>query len=217
MDRHPVVTADYPENLTGGIMICGYNFGFSSQDQDDEEKGETAGESMPSFFSDAKVNNTLFRNRLLAWLNIWGRSMETDASRIEEYERSFFQTNWLGTQTNTIAEDEITIDKLVAESDGILSLIEDRKPRLIIFTGSDLIEALNDIRIRERVESILGSRPGNAEVFRSDVPVGKTKFKLLKQDFPRTTVISVPHATGTRGLSDEYMAGFREIMRGLLK
>ncbi|OAN92655.1 MULTISPECIES: hypothetical protein [Marinobacter] len=216
MDQHPVVTADYPENLIGGIMICGYNFGFSSKDHDDEEEGVTAEQSAPSFFSDAKVNNTLFRNRLLTWLNNWGRPMETDASRIGEYEHSFFQTNWLATQTNTIAEDKITVDKLVAESDGILSLIEDRKPRLIIFTGSDLIEALNDIRIRERVESILGPRPGNAEVFRSDVPVGKTKFKLLKQDFPSATVISVPHATGTRGLSDEYMAGFREVVRGLL-
>ncbi|MEQ9546361.1 MAG: hypothetical protein RIK85_10190 [Marinobacter sp.] len=216
MEQHPVVTADYPENLSGGIMICGYNFGFSSQDQEDEEKGVTAQESAPSFFSDAKVNNTLFRNCLLAWLNNWGRPLETDATKIGGYERSFFQTNWLGTQTNTIADDGITINKLVAESDGILSLIESRKPRLILFTGSALIEALNDIRIRERVESILGTRPGNAEIFQSDVPVSGTKFKLLKQHFPEATIVSVPHATGARGLSDEYMTGFRDIMQGLL-
>ncbi|TYC63801.1 hypothetical protein FMN52_00830 [Marinobacter sp. BW6] len=216
MDQHPVVTADYPENLLGGIMICGYNFGFSSQDQDDEEKGLKTEESAPSFFSDPQVNNTLFRNRMLLWLDKWGRPLETDADRIGSYEKSFFQTNWLGTQTNTIADDTITINKLVAESDGILSLMEARKPRLVIFTGSDLIEALNDIRVRERVESILGPRPGNAEIFRSDVPVKGTKFKLLKQDFPVTTVVSLPHATGTIGLSDEYIEGFRNIMNGLL-
>ena len=67
MNQHPVITADFPENMSGGIMICGYNFGFSSRDQKNEDCGVEATEPERSFFSDSHVNNTLFRNRLLKW------------------------------------------------------------------------------------------------------------------------------------------------------
>lgn len=216
MDAHPVVTADYPENLSRGIMICGYNFGFSAADAEREEQGIMAAEQPSSFFSDSQVNDTLFRNRLVRWLNSWGPPLANDGKNVGAYERSFFQTNWLGTQTNTIADDGISIGKLVAESEGILSLIEVRKPRLIIFTGSQLIEALNDIKIREKVESILGPRPGNAQIHVSDARTTGSKFKLLEQQFPETAIVCIPHATGARGVSDEYMAGFRGIMQRLL-
>lgn len=216
MHQHPVVTADFPENLSGGIMICGYNFGFSAQDQKNEENGVEAPEAELSFFSDSRVNNTLFRNRLLKWFDSWGSELETDASKIGSYERSFFQTNWIATQTATIADDNISNARLVAEADGILSLIASREPRLILFTGSKLIEALNDSEVREQVERILGTRPGNAKIYQSEVPVKGTKFKLLRQDFPNAVVVSTPHVTGTRGISDEYMAGFRRIMQDVL-
>ena len=58
---HPVVTKDFPENLSGGVMICGINFGYSSKDEALEKSGVLQEIDAPSFFSDLSVNNTRFR------------------------------------------------------------------------------------------------------------------------------------------------------------
>lgn len=216
MKTHPVLTASFPENLNGGIMICGYNFGYSSEDKENDQSGLTIDAEPPSFFSDRKRNDTRFRNRLLTWLKSWGKELQTETDKVGSFERSFFQTNWLDTQSSTISEDGISIKKLVDESEGILSLIESRRPRVILFTGSLMIEALNDTRIRKKVEALLGARPGNAIVHDSEVATSGPKFKVLMQEFPKATVISVPHVTGAMGVSDEYMAGFRRVMEPLL-
>lgn len=38
MNNHPVITADYPSNQTGGVMICGINFGYSVADEELEQQ-----------------------------------------------------------------------------------------------------------------------------------------------------------------------------------
>lgn len=214
--NHEVVTRDYPENLTGGIMVCGYNFGFSVEDESSELAGVCAEPEAKSFFSNASVNDTRFRNKLVSWMHSWGIPLETEESKATSFERSIWQTNWINTQTRTIADDKITVNSLVENSGSILELIEERKPRVILFTGSLLIEALNDIRIRDEVERILGDRPGNAEIHYSETPTTGTRFKVLTQMFPQAAVVSLPHATGSIGLADDYMAGFRQLMEKLL-
>jgi hypothetical protein len=210
MSTHQVVTKDYPENLAGGIMICGINFGYSAEDEACEKAG-VSGEREPcSFFSDKAVNNSRFRNRVLTWLSGWGFSFATVSVEEGAFERSFFQTNWLDTQTRSITSDQpINVETLVQESNSFLELVEERKPSAIIFVGADLIEAFNDIRIRERVVSILGSRSGNAEIYQADLPgyAGK-RFKLLAQRFGETQIIGLPHPQA-HGLTDEYMAGLK--------
>lgn len=88
----------------------------------------------------------------------------------------------------------------------MLALIRERKPRAIVFVGNLLIEAFNDIRIREKVESILGPRSGNAQIHKG-IPqqLGARAFKVLTQDFGTTTIVCVPH-TATQGISYDYMA-----------
>jgi hypothetical protein len=210
MLRHQVVTRDFPENLRGGIMICGINFGYSVEDEKRENRGTLSGPEPLSFFSDKAVNNTRFRNRILTWLCSWGLEFVTRAGEEGAFERSFFQTNWLNTQTRSITSNgAISVETLVQEADAFLRLLEQRKPTVIIFVGSQLIEALNDIRIRERVVSILGERSGNAEIYRGDLPNYKgTKFKMLTQTFGQTRIISLPHPQA-RGLSDEYVASLK--------
>ncbi len=211
MSTHQVVTKDYPENLAGGIMICGINFGYSAADEARENAGITSEREPLSFFSDRLVNNHgHFRNRVLDWISSWGFSFATTAGEEGSFERSFFQTNWLDTQTRSVTSDQaINVETLVRESDSFLSLIQERKPSVIIFIGAKLIEAFNDIRIRERVVSILGRRSGNAEIYQADLPgYGGKKFKLLAQRFGETQIIGLPHPQ-TRGLTNLYMAGLK--------
>ncbi len=208
--EHTVVTKDYAENLIGGIMICGINFGHSAQDEAREKSGCPSIPDLPSFFSDKAVNNTRFRNKILTWLSSWGFEFCAEAGKEGEFERAFFQTNWLDTQTRSIASDgPITIDVLVREADSFLNLLEKRRPSVIMFIGAQMIEALNDIRIRQRVVSILGERSGNAKIHRAELRDYKgIKFKLLAQKFGDTQIISLPHPQ-SRGISDAYIAGLK--------
>lgn len=214
MNNHPVLTLEHPSNLQNGIIICGINFGYSDEDARLEEAGQTHELDAPSYFSDTRVNNTIFRNRILKWLLSWDIPLSTKPGNETELDYTFFQTNWLNTQSHDISTDEkITNKTLVDDSDGILGLIESRKPRLVIFVGSMLIEALNDISIRDRIESLIGKRPGNAIIhYSANSDPQEKRFKVLTQDFEFTRVVSLPH-TNTIGLSDAYMAGFKELLQ----
>ncbi|WP_149425825.1 hypothetical protein [Oryzomicrobium terrae] len=213
---HPVVTKDYPENKQGGVMVCGINFGYSEEDKSRDDSGSSLKVEPLSFFSDMAVNKTRFRDRLLTWLSSWGVDLATSSGSEGGLERSFFQTNWLNTQTNSVSSDGvISNDLLVKEAGGILDLMQDRKPKLIILVGSCLIEVLNDIRIRERVELILGERSGNAIIHRVDFPAMQgRKFKVFTQSFGNAKVIGLPHVQ-SRGLTNEYMARFDGVFKGV--
>lgn len=199
-------------------MICGINFGYSKEDERQDFAGEAHEPEPLSFFSNKAVNNTRFRNRLLTWLDSWGICLATSFGNEGAFERSFFQTNWLATQTNSVtSEGAITVNMLVHEADGVLTLLQERKPTTIILVGAALIEALNDIKLRERVESILGARSGNAIIHRGTV-LGKPskQFKVLTQSFGSTQVISLPHVQSL-GLTDDYMASFRPIIQTMFR
>ncbi len=213
---HRVVTQDFPENLNGGIMICGINFGFGVEDEKIEASGQNVPDEPSSTFSDRSVNNTRFRNRILRWLESWDIPLSTAASDASPLDRAFFQTNWLDTQTkNTTNDEPITVNLLVEKADSILGLIEQRQPSIVLFVGSELIEALNDSRLRNKVEQLLGQRPGNAQIHRRQSPEGKKQFKILTQKFPRAQIISLPH-TQSLGLTDAYMAQFRDLIRPII-
>lgn len=217
-EPHPIITKDYPENKHGGVMICGINFGYSDEDRRLDLAGEPPEAEPLSFFSDKAINNTRFRNRLLTWLSSWDIGLATSSGHEGALERSFFQTNWLSTQTTSVTSDSaITTSVLVQEAGGVLNVLQERKPKTIFLLGATLIEALNDIRLRERVESILGTRAGNAIVHRTNSPGAPSKqFKLLTQSFGKTQVIGLPHVQA-RGLTDEYMASFKPVIQNLLR
>ena len=39
MHTNQVITKSYPENLNGGFMICGINYGHSIHDEENEKNG----------------------------------------------------------------------------------------------------------------------------------------------------------------------------------
>lgn len=86
---HQVITKEYPENLFGGIMICGINFGYSVEDEALEKSGVIAAQEPLSFFSDNAVNNTRFKNRVLAWLSSWGFEFVTENGKEGAFEHAF--------------------------------------------------------------------------------------------------------------------------------
>lgn len=214
--KHPVVTKDYPENLNGGIMVCGIDFGFTASDEEAERENTAPSSEEPkSFFSDLAVRTTdKFRRRLLRWLDLWGVTLEKESGSESARERSFFQTNWLDTQNRNNSG---PVDDLVDGADHFLKLLEDRKPRVILFSGANLIEALNNGRIRKKVEKTLGAWPGKASIHKMEAVGGGKSFTVRVQHWQNTTVISLPHPTGSWGISDSYMAQFGDLLRPLIE
>lgn len=205
-----VITKSYPENLEGGFMVCGINYGYSVADEEKEKVGTPVEVENQSFFSDATVRKTdRFKNRVLKWLRGWGLEFVTTPGIERAFERSFFQCNWLDSQTRSVGSDvQITNEVLVNEAEGFLSLLAQRKPSVIFLFGSKLIEALNDERIRPRVIAIFGERT-TPKIYTANIPdyQGK-KFPVRVQKFGETVVISSPHPQA-QGLSDAYMTAIK--------
>lgn len=204
---HKVVTRDYAENLTGGVMVCGINFGFTKDEEKNEASGIVQEAEVLSFFSDQTVNNTKFRNRVLKWLRSWKIDLNGQPNKEGHLEKIYFQTNWIDSQTRDVkSEGAINNETLVKYSSGFLCLVEHRKPRIIVFVGSSLIQAFNDIRLRAGIEAVLGARSGNAQILdiNADLYKGR-RFKVFFQKFGETHILCLPHPQ-TRGLSDEYIA-----------
>lgn len=207
---HQVITATYPENYFGGIMICGINYGYSSQDESKEHDTTTSQALSLSFFSNASIDRGRFSPRIQKWLNSWGFGFASKPGEETSFEKSFLQTNWLDTQSRSVTSDgKITVNTLVEESTSFLELLKQRKPSTIVFAGSSLIEAFNDIRIRDQIEDIFGERSGKPDIYvASNSSEYKRQFKVLHQRYGSTHVISLPHPQ-TRGLSDEYMSNIK--------
>lgn len=205
-----VITKSYPENLEGGFMVCGINYGYSIADEEKENAGAITEIEKPSFFSDGTVRKTdRFKNRVLKWLKGWGLEFVTTPGMERAFERSFFQCNWLDSQTRSVSSDgQITNEVLVNEAAGFLNLLAQRKPSVIFLFGAKLIDALNDERIRPRVIAIFGERK-DPKIYTADIPnyQGK-KFPVRVQKFGETIVISSPHPQA-QGLSDAYMAAIK--------
>ncbi|MDR1849918.1 MAG: hypothetical protein LBQ75_07750 [Zoogloeaceae bacterium] len=200
-------------------MICGINGGKSKKDEERAASGGQAEERYSSFFSDQgrspkAANNYRFRNRLLTWfIHCWGIKLETRRGHDGAFERSFFQTNWLDTQSHDAKG--ISHEVLVDGADGFLKLLEQREPSVIMFFGSGLIEALNDPRIRDRVINILGKWSGKTDGCTVDRCIvdkfgrkTQIKFEMKTQKFGETYIIGLPHPQRW-GLSDEYVEKLR--------
>ena len=103
---HKVVSRDFPENIQGGIMICGINYGYSKQDEmadSDAVRIEQEQDAALSFFSDVSVNGGPYKTRILEWLTGWGIPLERDTAQPSGLERSYLQTNWIDSQTRSIS------------------------------------------------------------------------------------------------------------------
>ncbi len=210
ISANKVVTKDYPENIEHGFMVCGINYGYSVADEKRERAGSVGQIEQPSFFSDLSVRKTdKFRNRIIKWLKNWGFDLVTEAGKEGPLERRFFQCNWLDTQARSTEHDEITLDTLVKESDGFLGLLSQRRPSVVFLGGSILMNAVNDKRLLPRIVNILGEA-SEERIYLGDLPDYRgRRFRVRVRNFRNAVIIGLPHPTGSRGLSDAYMASIK--------
>lgn len=195
-------TACFAENRKAGIMICGINWGGSPEEESTEEK--------ESFFSDSSVNSYPYRNRLLVWFELFGHPLSTKPENAGVFEKSIIQTNWLNNQSPNMNGKSLYTECVNqwANFEYHLSTLE---PKIIVFLSVSLLDTLNSQACIKNATKTLGEAC-KPDYFQKDIYHGEKKLKRFRvgiQKFSKTTIIALPHPTGSRGLSNDYISAFK--------
>ena len=207
----PIHTRIYPQNSKGGILLCGINHGYSENDKNLDESGVNREDPYKSFFSDKEVNDYPFRNNIVKWFSLWGYKLGDSIEGIGDFEKSIVQTNWLQTCSNNMSGIN-THQACIQDNELFLETCEQLKPKILILFSKELLWAFNSHELNEKVGSIFGKKINGTDWLQKDIiSNGKkcTRFKVGFQQYERLNVISLPHATSARGLSDDYIASFK--------
>jgi hypothetical protein len=190
------------ENKQNGLMICGINWGGAESESSEHEE--------QSFFSDIKVNDYLYLNRLCTWFELFGHPLQKTLEKAGAFERSIIQTNWLTSQSRNMNGKSL-YEECVIELNNFEYHINEFKPKLIIFLSVSLLDILNSKVCKPVAEKLFG-KSEKPTYIKKDVYHDKGKyirFRVGIKNFENTKIIALPHPTGSRGLSDAYLAEFR--------
>ncbi|WP_373740973.1 hypothetical protein [Neisseria sp.] len=206
-------------NDQNGLMICGYEWGWSKADEAAYEAGELhqpETETEHTFANRARhygeqAKKWRYDNAVKKWFELWGHPLdENDLGGA--FEKSIVLTNWAATQGNQIDNKNKFIQPEHIEN--FLYHIEKLRPKVILFMGSRLMDYLNHRDVLPRFKQIVGEQtaPLKVEQKASD----GTRFKVRFQSFEHCEVVCLPHPSASRGLSDKYIALFEPEMNRIL-
>lgn len=203
-----VDTKHYNEQFSG-IMICGYNWGVGLADK---ERGTSE-----SFFSDERYGNR-YRNRIIEWFDLWGYRLEREPGNESFLEKSIVQTNWLPSQSASLAGNNV-VESCIQNVENFALHVSHFRPKILFLMGKNLIDALNSPHCLPVIKPIFGE--GSAPVhLRKVVKSGNKKlrqFRVSFQRFKEIGVVCLPHPSGSRGLSNEYVASFSNEINEMVK
>lgn len=207
----PIETALFPENRLGGLLLCGINDGLTSAEAHQDAAGIDRSAPFRSFFSDERVQDTRFRNTIVKWFSHWGYHLQGDWRLAQGLDRALVHTNWLMSATNNVGGIDVR-RACIDDPHPFLNLCEELRPGLIIFFSKQLMSAFTSGELRPRVEVLFGASQGDTDWFQADVPNVKA-FKVGIHRFEQLTTISLPHPTGSRGISDDYIEALMPRLR----
>ena len=202
-----------------GLMICGYEWGWSKAD----EAAYVAGEyKLPenkidhtfankSLYFGEQAKKWRYDNTIKIWFEMWGHPLDENELG-GAFEKSLVQTNWAATQGNKIDNPNKFLQP--EHVDNFLYHIEKLRPKLILFMGSNLTNYLNRANVLPRFEQLVGKQTQPLRVVQKDF--SGTRFKIRFQSFENCEVVCLPHPSASRGLSYDYIALFEPEMNRIL-
>lgn len=205
-----------------GILICGYEWGFSQADQRLHAEGNPA----PFFDKGAKTtfsNKTpahgdralawRYDNRIHRWFDLWGHPLNRDGLG-GVFEKCIVQTNWCSTEGHHIEcsyhaklSDPLQVENFIFHT-------AELDPALIMFMGSTMIDVLQYPTVLSRFTKIAGSQISSLQKVQKEF--SGRRFFVGFQSFKRCSVVSLPHPSSSRGLSDNYIALFANEIGSLI-
>lgn len=196
-----------------GILICGYEFGFSKEDQ------RLLSNEIPQFFdknAEATFSNKTpiygdralawrYDKRIVRWFELWGHPLSRNGLG-GQFEKCIVQTNWCDTQGHHIAENYYAKLSDPAQVDNFIFHVKELDPSLILFMGSAIIDVLQTKAIMNKFIEVVGSEVSSLKKFQKEFR-GR-KLKIGFQNFEKCNVVSLPHPSSARGLSNDYIQLF---------
>lgn len=201
-----------------GLIICGYEWGWSKADQENEGKTPPIDFSIECTFSNKtlrygeQAKGWRYDNAIKKWFTLWGHPLNEDGLG-SDFDKCIIQTNWAYTSNYSIDGYERFL-----EDDAInnfLHHIEELKPKVILFMGRKLIDLLRNEKVWDRFTAIVGNEVEPVKVFQKEEYDG-TRFKVFFATFETCKVVCFPHPSSSRGLSNEYISLFKTEMDKIL-
>lgn len=198
-----------------GIMICGYEWGLPKEEIEKNKNSQTKIDFEAETTFSNKINvhkkNYPYDERIIKWFKLWGHPLQRNNNG--KIEKCIVQTNWCNTQGNNMKKISIH-QKLLNCKDNFLFHIEKLHPKIIFFMGSKMIDVLNNQEIKKDFMRIMGREIKPLQKLQK--PFNGRVFKIGFQSFEKCDVISLPHPSGSRGLSDEYIKLFKDEIKTIL-
>ncbi len=202
-------------NDQNGLMICGYEWGFSKEDQRLFDSGEPVfhNQTANTTFSNKypahgeRALSWRYDNRIIKWFSLWGHPLSRDGLG-DDFEKCILQTNWCNTDGHKIRENYYTKLTNPQQLKNFIHHIKTFTPDLIFFMGSEMINILQDKRVMGMFSEEMGDPKSPPRI--NQKPFPGRRFKISFQEFEKCKVVSFPHPSSSRGLSDEYIGLFSE-------
>ena len=204
-----------------GLMLCGYEWGLSKEDQLNIETGIELfyDPSALTIFSNKLPRHGKraliwkYDNRIIKWFTIWGHPLSRDKLGTD-FEKSIIQTNWCNTQANKIEENFYHKLTNIPQLENFIFHIKTFEPSLIFFMGSEMIDILQETKVLNEFSKIMGNAKSKPKKIQKEFD-GR-RFKIGFQEFDKCQIISLPHPSSSRGLSDDYMVLFSDEIGSLI-
>lgn len=199
-------------NDKNGLMICGYEWGWSKEDQklDESDSRPTVDMSIECTFSNKSLrygpssNTWPYDKNIKKWFKFWGHPLN-DENLGSDFDKCIIQTNWAYTSNADIESYNRFLEKEAV--DNFIHHIEVLRPKVILFMGSKLINFLRNIDVWDRFTTIVGPEIEPLKMVQKTDFDG-TRFKVYFDNFEQCQVVCLPHPSSSRGLSDEYIKLF---------
>lgn len=205
-----------------GILICGYEWGFSQEDQRifadgmpvpffDKDAVTTFSNKTPAH--GARALSWRYDNRIHRWFELWGHPLIRDGLG-GPFEKCIAQTNWCTTEGHHMSGSyhaKLTDSEQV---ENFLFHISTLDPALILFMGSVMIDVLQEPSIHRRFCELMGKQSGPLIKVQKDF--SGRQFKVGFQEYERCNVVSLPHPSSSRGLADNYIAMYSQEVGALI-
>ena len=208
-------------NDKNGLMICGYEWGFSEADQKLVESGEEIfydKDAVTIFSNKSPAHGDRafawrYDNRIVKWFSLWGHPISRTALG-GDFEKCIMQTNWCNTDGHKISENYFQKLTNPEQLENFIYHIQYFEPSLIFFMGSEMIHILQNPIVLERFSQVMGTPEEQPIIVQK--PFSGRRFKIGFQSFKKCNVISMPHPSSSRGLNDDYISLFTDEIASLI-
>lgn len=208
-------------NDKNGLMICGYEWGFSKDDQKLHESGEEVfydGDATTTFANKSPAHGerafaVRYDNRILKWFSMWGHPLNREGLG-NDFDKCVVQTNWCNSKGHNIEGNYFQKLMHPEQLDNFIYHIKTFEPSLIFFMGSEMIKILQNEVALSRFSDIMGKPESVPEIIQK--PFHGRRFKIGFQKFEKCDIVSLPHPSSSHGLSDDYISLYTDRIGGLI-